>query len=181
MRTRRARYPSIICAAAMLLFASCSSTSTTTPAQVLGDAQGLLASVSATLTEIATVDPKAFQPGQVAAIQASLTAASQSLATLATTTAAATSATTLVQIDTAINGALSVISAILPPASVVYPPLAAAIPVVDAAIALLPTIEAFVNPLISNATASAAAPVHPIIATMTPAQARATLGIATFR
>ena len=173
------RLISTACAAAMLLFASCSSTSTTTPAQVLGDAQGLLASVSATVTEIAAVDPKAFPPGQVASIQASLTAAQQSLATLATTTAAATSASTLAQIDTAINGALSVISAVLPPASVAYPPLAGAIPIVDAAIALLPTIEAFVNPLLTNLTAGA--PLHPITSTMTPAQARAALGIATFR
>lgn len=171
--SRRALLRGTTAIAGVAVLAACGANAATLDAQILADASGAVNGASAVATQVNSLKPGAVS----AAVLAGLATAKTLIASLSASTPLAAGATTLQTIDTYINDALTALSAVLPAAAGAFPVLAAAIPVVDAAIALLPTIEAYVNPLITSATAAATAPLMPIAAVMTVAQARATLGI----
>lgn len=150
-------------------------------AQILADASGVVSSLSAVASQVNTL-----APGKVpASVTNGLSVAQGLVASLSTATPIPTGASTLQTVDGYINAALQAFATVLPAAALAFPVLVPAIPIVDGAIALLPVIEAYVNPLIQQLTpsapAAASAPLHPIMLAMTPAQARAALGIATVK
>jgi hypothetical protein len=159
---------------AAALVACDGSSAATVDTQIVADASGIVNGLIATANQI-----NAVAPGKIpASITADLLIAQGLVTGIAPTVTAPAAATTLQTVDNYISGALTTIADVLPVAAAAFPVLAAAIPIVDAVIALLPVVEAWVNPLIGQLTASAAAPVHPIAATMAPADARKVLGVA---
>ena len=153
--------------AAVFALAACatppSTTTTTTPpppnmtlptltdAQVLADATGLVSSLSGVVTAI-----NAAKPGTVSSqVQGYITDAQNLVTNLTAQTPASQGASTLQQIDTDIS---NVLSAVTPIVSSVYP---VAAPIIAAVQVVLPGVEAWVNPLITQATGvSAVAPVQ---------------------
>lgn len=164
--------------AAMVAACGNGASAATIDTQVLADATGVVNGVSTVATQV-----NQLSPGKVSAsVIAGLTAAKGLVSSLVASTPALAGATTLQTVDNYISAALTALAAVLPAAAAAFPVLAPAIAVVDGAIALLPGIEAWVNPLITQTTAvAAAAPVPPIAQTLTPAQARQKLGIATVK
>jgi hypothetical protein len=147
---------------------------------ILADANGALNAASAVVNQVNTL-----KSGSISAdVVNGLSTAEALITNLSGSIPAAQGATTLETIDNYISDGLNALAAVLPTASVAFPALAPAIPIVDAAIALLPTIENYVNPLITSITTptvAAVAPMNPIQTRMTPAQARAVLVTAGYR
>lgn len=176
--SRRAllRGTSMLVPVAALAACATGTSAATLDAQILADASGAVNGVSAVATQV-----NALKPGAISStVIAGLTAAKGLVASLSASTPAPTGATTLQTVDTDISNALTALAAVLPAAAIAFPVLAPAIPAVDAVIALLPTIESYVNPLITSITSptvAAAAPIKPIAQVMSVAQARAVLGV----
>jgi hypothetical protein len=156
-----------------------------TPAQLIADGQGMLMQLysPATATSPATgalPGIAAALPGKISAatltkVEADIVVGENALAALAiATTPAPTGATVLAQVEGYINEALDVVGtiAVLIPAP--YGTIITAITV------LLPVLESFVNSVVPTLAAKTAALRAAAVApTMTPAQARAALGIPT--
>lgn len=155
-------------AAALLVLVGCATPTATTDTQVLADATGIVANLTSVVAEINALKPGAVPPN----VTADLTAAQALVVTLSATTPAATGATTLQKIDADISG---VLNAAAPVAATIDPGAGIIIAAIQA---LLPSVEAWVNPLITSATgvgtAAAVAPAAPVSATALAA-ARKTL------
>ena len=138
--------------AALALLVGCSTSTATIDTQVLADITGVVSCVSGIVTAL-----NAAKPGTVSATIVNELAAAQSLVTgLSSTTLAPVGASTLQTIDTDISDVLSVVG---PIASVAIPGAGNAIAAIQV---ILPSVEAWVNPLITSATGvSAVAPVSP--------------------
>lgn len=166
--------------AAVLTACATGTSAATIDTQVLADATGIVNGASTVAAQVNSLKPGAIS----ASVIAGITAAKGLIAGLTASTPAPTGATTLQTVDTDVSDALNALAAVLPAAAVAFPVLAPAIPIIDGAIALLPSVEAWVNPLITSITtptAAAAAPIKPIAAVMTAAQARAALGVPTVK
>ena len=137
--------------AGFALLAGCSTPPTpVTDAQILADAMGVVSGLTAVVAEINAAKPGSVPPNVTAYL-----ADAQTLVTgLSSATPAATGASKLQQIDADIS---NVLGAVQPVAATVYPAAGVAI---EAAEVVLPGIEAWVNPIITQATGvSAPAPV----------------------
>jgi len=158
---------------APLAMTACGANAATTDAQVLADASGITNGVLTAVTQV-----NSFKPGAVSAsIVTGLQAAQGFVASLSTATPAPTGATTLQKVDTFINNGVTALASVLPALSILFAPLAGVIPVVDGAIALLPSVEAWVNPLITSVGATPVVIPAPIKVAYTVAAARAKLGV----
>ncbi|MBS0344330.1 MAG: hypothetical protein JSS56_27830, partial [Proteobacteria bacterium] len=147
--------------------------------QFVTDANGILAESKAIAAAIETNAPGALNAQQQAQIAGWQSAAADALASLSASTPAAAGASKLQVAETALNNALSAIGAALPAAAALYPALAPYVPLYDAAVALLPGLEAYVNSLVPSSAVAAGKMAAPIGGRLSPAQARALLGIPT--
>ena len=125
---------------------------TLTDTQILADASGIVSSLSGVVTAVNSIKPGAL-PANVATYVAD---AQQLVTSLTSATPAASGASTLQKIDTDIS---NILSAVGPIVGGIYP---VAGPIIAAVQVVLPGIEAWVNPLITQATGvSATAPASP--------------------
>ena len=174
-------FSTVVFVPAFVGLSDCTPAQATTDAQVLADASGAVASLNAVVQQFSAIDPKCLDPNTLAGIQNGLKIAQGLIANLSTATPAPTGASTLAQVDTYLNDGLTAIASVLPVASAAFPALAVAVPIVDAIIALLPGIEAWVNPILASTqaapVAAARAPLAPIKAVVLVADARKALGI----
>lgn len=163
-----------------ILLANCSGTSTASAeAQMLADAAGVLSAIKSVATAVNTYDPAALPAAVLTQIVASVVAAQGIIGSLSGASAPAPTATTLVTLDTYINNGLQAIAAVLPAASVAFPVLVPFVMPFDAAVSLLPAIEAYINPIITQVTGvQAHAPITPIKNVYSAVAARALLNVA---
>lgn len=153
------------------------STASVTPAQLIADAQGILAELftppaSGAIPGIAGIFPGKIPAATLASIEQGIVTGEAALAKLGVAPPAPAGANTLQTVEGYINDALDVVGSL---GLVIPPPYGE---IITAITVLLPGIEAFVNGLIPAAASTKAATRLKLTApTMTPAQARARLGI----
>ena len=150
--------------AALLLLTAClntppGTTTTLIPAQVTTDLQGGLTALSTIESLILATNPKAISAADQATINTVLANAQSGLATLSATTSAASGASTLATIDGYLNAGVGILANVADN----VPGLSNFAPEINAVDALLPTVEAFVNPLLTAAPATVTASASPVV------------------
>jgi ABC-type Fe3+-hydroxamate transport system substrate-binding protein len=156
---------------ATAFLAACGTQSSLTPAQIIADAQGLVATVQATVATIIVANPTAIKPTTLATLQRLQALANAALSTLSGVATPASTLTALQTVEAYLNPALAAVGSAL----AVDPILNAKYGVAyTAAMALfIDVIEPYINSL-----AAGSPPAAPTT-TPTAAAARVTLKIKT--
>ncbi len=158
-----------------LLLAACSGTGTTTPAQIIADANGLVAVLQTDLPLIVAIDPALMTPARETALMADLDEARALAITITPALPAVSGATSLQTVEATINIVLDGLAAVANAAPGTK--LSAYTLPVEAAMILAQGIEAYVNATLATNAVTASLRAKAVAPKMTPAQARAALGI----
>ena len=167
-----------IAALSVALLAGCSTGTGTMgapiPAQITTDLQGGLTALSTLESLILATNPKAISTADQATINAVLADAQSALSTVSATTPAASGASTLSTIDGYLNAGVGILAKVADN----VPGLSNFAPEINAVDALLPTVEAFVNPFLAAApaTVSVTASLSPVDAAIARYKGRAHSG-----
>jgi hypothetical protein len=129
------------------ILAGCNLVQTMTPAQIVTDAQGVVAAMAADIPTLFQAFPKAFSATQQANILADIQAAKAGVAALLPNLPVAQGASTVSKIEGYLNGAVAVVLAVAP----AVPGLAAFVPEMQAAQVILQSLEAFANQYLPTA------------------------------
>lgn len=176
MRTTRRALLCGVAAAALLAGCSPNGTAAQIEAQVLADATGAVNGLASVVPAVLKAAPNLLPAATGSQVMQGLTLAQQMLGKMDASTPLPTAANTLQVVEGAILQAVNALAAVTPAAAAAFPVLAPYVVIIQAAAALLPGIVAFINSVIpSGQTASLAAGLPAPV--MTPAQARAALGI----
>jgi len=154
-------------------------------AQALADVTGISNATSTIISALDEEKPGAIPTATETQIANWSSVISEALGTLSLTTPASSGVGTLGTIDANLSSILTVVGPILNDAASVIPELLPIVTIYDGVVSLLPTLETYVNSVIttvSPTTTAARKPLAipaPLLKTVTPEQARSLLHIAT--